>query len=512
MVRVSRVFKSGLVFWFMALLIPLMLTSQLVWSASDLVKIYPKSIMLGERLTLTINGNAALRDFDKLDLTELKKRFAINEVDVSSDQIRLRLYPISAGLLEIPEIKTGAIHIPLTPIEVRPNPDVKLLWQAPKANSYQSENLLWNVTVKLKNDANQARFQVRENPNWQVNLNPQPVLETLDAQTGKTAVLVANYQFEGGDDFGVTQTATNHVIESPAVVVKNTTNRRWLFFDQPHTINVLPLPSFLPVNVAVGSLQLQTESEGVFKVSGDLNYWVWQLEGLGVDELVLQNMAHQLIGQMAHNETLEWLSESREAETTITEQGLNSALTVRLPYRIIQAGLFTLPELNLRYFDVETGKLISQTFTAHTQFAMPIWLLWMLQWLGLIIVLTLLYGALWQIKQAWLNWQLRQAIQKASNPQQLIEAMFKWQTKQSKVSRPASLKQFQDWYENRFGASELLQDLISSLNERLYAPSISETNWPVMKQQASDWSKTRRFSLNTFVRSVISQRSITVLK
>ena len=489
----------------------LFLASQPTFSAVNGVKIYPQSITLGERVTLTLKGDAALRDFEKLDLTELKKHFAINEIDASSDQIRLRLYPITPGQLTLPEMKAGTIYIPSTQIEVKPNLEVTITWQPPKSKVYVSQNLVWNVDVQLKNEANQARLKLRETDPWQVQVTEQPIIETLDAEQVKTASFVANYHYNNVNDARLTK---SFVIQSPAVVVKNTSNRRWLFFDQPHQVNIEPLPQFLPVNVPVGKVQLTTAHPGFFKRTHDLNYWVWHLTGQGVDGFVLQNVAHQLIAQMAHNKHLEWMSESRDLQTSLQQDGLKTRLTVRLPYRILQPGLLDLPALQLGYFDVNTGKFITQNKPSKTLFALPIWLFWVVQWLGLMFGLGVLFAVLWQITQAWLNWQLQLAIKQAGNPQQLIEAMFEWQTSQpqpvnlngfwpikeaikssdntrTKTTRPGSLKQFQDGYENRFGRSEPLAGLITSLNECLYAQNThSSPDWETLHKKAQEWVKT----------------------
>jgi len=508
LLKISKFLKFASLFLLFALF------SQQALGAGSLVKIYPQEVMLGERVTLVLNGDQALRDFDKINLTELQQQFAIQEIDTSSDQIRLRLYPLLAGLLTIPEIKTGAIYIPRTPITVKANPEVKITWQAPKSESYLGQNLVWKATVELKNSANRASFKERENTGWQTELQSQALIETRnenDALASKTAVFVANYQFLTSE-----LTANNRLqtIQSPAVIVNNTTNRRWLFFDGPQTITIKPLPQFLPMNLTVGQVDFQPSTEGFFKIVGDLNYWIWHIEGKGVDDFALENLAHQLIGEMTHNDQIEWLSESREVSTQLTEKGLTSQLIVRLPYRILKPGLLTLPTLNVRYFDVETAKLVSQVTNRDQLVALPLWLVWVAQWLALIAGLSILYGVLWQTKQAWLNWQLRQAIKKANNTQQLMNAMFHWQTKQreqrafkqffkwkankqqrmafTQINRPAnsvSLMQFQQQYELQFGESERLSQLIETLNRHFYAAkSTNAKDWQAIERLANAWA------------------------
>lgn len=482
----GRVFKRLQV---MSLLVLLAMFGQMAY-ANGLVKIYPQSVMLGERVTLVLNGDQALRDFDQLDLTALEQQFAIHEVDASSDQIRLRLYPLSAGLLTLPEIRAGAIYIPSTAIQVNLNPEVSIHWQSPQTEAYLGQNLLWKATVALKNSANQASFEASENQSWQSQLQAQAVAEETRRSGSsliKTEQFVGSYQFVASE---LTQNNRVQSLYSPAVVVKNTTNRRWRFFDAPRTVKILPLPQFLPMNMTVGKVRLKTSTDGVLKVAGDLNYWVWQLEGEGVDRFALDNLAHQLIGQMAHSEKLEWLSESRELSSELTKQGVKSSVTVRLPYRVLQAGLFTLPELNVRYFDSETGKLVSTNLPPRTLISLPIWLVWLGQWLLLILVLGGVYGLFWQIKQAWLNRRLRKAMLHAKDAETLINLMFDWQQQQTTIWKPnqprlraTSLQEF----ERREPQSEALTLLIQSLNQLSYAQPDSKPTWLEIQKQAKTW-------------------------
>ena len=473
----------------MSMLVLLAMFGQMAY-ANGLVKIYPQSVMLGERVTLVLNGNQALRDFDQLDLTALKQQFAIHEIDASSDQIRLRLYPLKAGLLTLPETRAGAIHIPSTAIQVNPNPEVDIRWQPPQTEAYLGQNLLWKVTVALKNSANQSSFEARENDNWQSQLQAQAVAEETNrsgSSITKTEQFVGSYQFVASE---LTQNNRLQTLHSPAVVVKNTTSRRWRFFDAPRTVKILPLPQFLPMNMTVGKVRLKTSTDGVLKVAGDLNYWVWQLEGKGVDRFALDNLVHQLIGQMAHSEKLEWLSESRESTSELTTEGVKSRLTVRLPYRALQAGLVSLPELNVRYFDTETGKLVSTNLPADVLVSMPAWLVWLGQWFLLIVVLGGGYGLLWQIKQAWLNHRLRKAMLHAKDAETLINLMFDWQQQQTPIWKPnqprlraTSLQEF----ERLEPQSEALTNLIQSLNQLSYAQAGSKPTWFEVQKQAKPW-------------------------
>ena len=509
-----RGFKQFFIVLSLVLFTQLAAFSPNVLASEVTVKIYPQQVMLGQPVTLVLTGEQVVRDFDKLDFSELKQQFVIYEVDSGSKQIRLQLYPLLAGPLTIPEIRAGAIHISATPVNVNPNPEVDIVWQSPKGQAYIGENLLWKATVSLKNAANQASFGEQPNPNWQVNYQAQAIAEQSQTgadAAGKTVILVANYQFTEVD------AKRKQTIQSPVVVVKNTTNRLWLFFAAPQSVTIQSLPQFLPFNTTVGKVNLTTADDGFVKKTGDLNYWVWQLAGDGVDAFTLQNLAHELVAQLGHDVRLEWLSESREIESRFTEQGLHTVLTVRLPYRAVQAGLLDLPTVNLRYFDVESGKLVSQKITSRTQIALPVWLVWIGHWLLLMFSLALVYGVLLKIKQAWLNWQLRRAILNSKNAEELVTALFDWQEVQQlqttlyslgrlkllgkrgaeeqgsgKVGRPATLQQFKESDQQRYGHSTALIAFITKLNQSLYAADLElKADQAVLINLAKRWLKER---------------------
>ncbi len=481
--------------WLALLLFALFgLLSQQAWSDDKMVRIFPQQVMLGERVTLSISGDQAMRDFDKLDLSTLQSVFAIHDIDASSDSIRLRLYPLSAGLLKIPQLKIGALTIPATPIKVEENPEVSIDWTAPPAEMYGGQNSLWKATVKVDNEAYKVSYQAQPNRDWHIQFEEQPVVQSSALIGGKTAVLVANYQPKTQL---LLERRQQQLIHSPAVEVKNRSNRRWLFFDQPQTVKVKALPGFLPINMPLGQLSLQTQLPHGVKVSGDLNYWVWQLQGRSVDSALLKNVAHQLIAQIAHDPAMEWLTESRESQMALTEHGLNSQLTVRVPFRLLTSGLVNLPELQLRYFDSDSGKVVSQVVESEWLWVVPAWLMWVLQWSLLIVGLLVLYALLWLIKQAWLNWKLRQSISQAQSAQQLIAALFAWQQQQSglwrlkstqrHLSRPVSLQQFKQWYEQVYGRSAALEALTVSLNQSLYAAPHQNSNSSELQQLAQAW-------------------------
>jgi hypothetical protein len=246
-----------------------------------------------------------------------------------------------------------------------------------------------------------------------------------------------------------------------------------------------------------------------------LNYWTWQIQGVGLSDSSLQSIAYQLITQIPYDEKIEWLSDSREIESHLTAEGLLSTLSLRLPYRIKQPGLVTLPALQLRYFDPQNGKLAVISSSPITILALPAWLVWILQWIALLGVLVLSFAGLWSLKQIWINRQLQQDIRQAQSVDVLWQALLDWRQKQSyqawsflpwresaetgsldAVLAAQSLDQWLQWYTQQFGQNEEFTVLIEQLNTLLYARQDqfdTEEAWHVLSNRAQAWSQALRW-------------------
>ncbi|MDG6774181.1 hypothetical protein QCB45_07540 [Thiomicrorhabdus sp. ZW0627] len=466
------------------------------------VRIYPSSLMLGERVTLSMSGPTVERDFHKLDMAALRQDFAIYDISGESGLIRLRLYPLTAGKFKIKAQKLGVIHIPETEIEVKPNPHVMVEWKTPREKAYPTQQVNWSAKVMVDNPANLVSFEARKTDGWQSEVTDKPLRETVAGEESKSVLLASNYYLDSSQGGFTSAKKDGWQMYSPAVVVKNTSNRRWFFFDRPFNLEVTPLPSFLPITQAVGKVEFSASNIGYGQQTGDLAYWVWHLRGLGMNQPTLNNVAYQLISQIGHDPKIEWLTESRQGSQKLTDKGLVSEVTVSVPYRILASGLFSLPELQVRYFDPNDHKLHTKTIEPQSGLAVPTWIVWAVQWLGLLLLLLIFFTLLWFGKQLRLNWRLRRAFGKAENARQVCEAMWQWQSQQAWYLGPSktresmntavqSLAQFTDWYRNRFGDSEELNLLIGKLNVWLYdgVHSRSETEWEDLQQSVTNWSK-----------------------
>ncbi|MDX1351540.1 MAG: hypothetical protein R3254_00910 [Thiomicrorhabdus sp.] len=448
------------------------------------VRIRPTKVQLGQPVHLVIEGEKIGKSTAQLDWTQLKQHFVIADVDQHSYLLRLTLYPLKAGEFTIAEQNAGRVHIPKTLITVEANPEVNIEWQKPKAQLYSSQQAVWLAQVKVKNPA----FLVEITP--PAGHESQGVLSHQFALPNNRERKVISFEMPS-----VTQSQTIQ-LKSPTVEVKNTSNQRWRFFDSPQSIEVKPLPSFVPMAVAVGELDWHIEPLNAIYQVGNLYYWHWQLIGEGIGEGYLKSTAYQLIGQLTHNEQLTWLAESMQVKQLGSEKGQVTQLDIQIPFRVKQPGLVDFPTLILRSFNPHQAKVAQQTFIAGAVMALPSWLVWLFNWIAFIMVLVLGYVSLLVLKQAWLNRVLQKQIKQAKTREQILEALFQWQSQQlmafmwaNKAEKIRSLQQFVQWYQHHYGESQTLLQLINDMNNVLYGKPNQTVAFSKMKNNAQAWSQ-----------------------
>ncbi len=481
------------------------------------LSIKPTEVMLGEPVTVTIVGEHRANLFAGLDWQRFEKNFVLYDVDSNSERIKVMLYPFQAGLLKIQGQTAGRMVLPDIDIKVTSNPEVSIHWFGPSSTKnstsmttlYPHQQTVWKAEVQVTDTAHKVSYEQRAlaiNSSVTTYLQHLPVNSQAKTPSAKIETLVASYE--------VTEWQNSEpqrvLLHSPIVVVKNRSNRRWYFFDKPSSVILKPLPNFLPLMVPVGTLEWQSEPIDKIHTTGDLQYWTWQLQGKGLTKADMNSVAYQLVAQIGHNPQIEWLSDSRETSMSFTREGMLSILSLRLPYRVTESGLVDLPALQLRYFNPQTERLEVVLHPKTTVLAVPAWMVWIGEWLLLMLCVLAIYIGLLSIKQAWLNWRLQQAIKQATSVNTLWQGLIDWRQNQSyqawsilkwpqnaaekiphqDISKQ-SLGQWSLWYVECFGDSSEFAELVEELNFMLYAQrdQIGSGEWQRLSEKAHCWSQ-----------------------
>jgi len=496
------------------------------------LSIKPTEVMLGKPVTVTIVGEHRANLFAGLDWQRFEQNFVLYDVDSNSERIKVIFYPLASGLLKIKGQTAGRMVLPDIDIKVTPNPEVSINWFGPNSTTnstsstslYAHQQAVWRAEVQVTDRAHKVTYEQREsaiNSSVRTYLQDLPVdsqatfmggvnEDQAGAPTGKTETLVASYEVKEWQ----TSEPQKVLLHSPVVVVKNRSNRRWYFFDKPSSVILKPLPNFLPLTVPVGTIEWQSEPTDKILTEGDLHYWTWRLQGKGLTQAYMNSVAHQLVAQIGYSRQIEWLSDSTETSMKFTREGMLSALTLRLPYRVTQPGLVSLPALQLRYFNPQTERLEVILHPETTVLALPAWIVWIGEWLLLMLSVLVIFIGLLTVKQAWLNWRLQQVIKQATSVDALWQGLINWRRNQSyqawsilkwsqnsadkmpsqDVSKQ-SLGHWAHWYVERFGDSLEFVELMKELNFMLYArhDQVGSEEWQRLSKKAHSWSQALRW-------------------
>lgn len=143
-----------------------------------------------------------------------------------------------------------------------------------------------------------------------------------------------------------------HNIELPPVRynLSGRTERVYYFPKMP--LHVRPLPPYIPPTMPVGKVAITSSvSRDAMLKPDELSYWTVSVQG----ETVSPRNLHPVLRQAESNDRLRFSS----ADSTRTWQAetQRSHVVHRIPFKALANGRLALPELQVQYFDPDTGRL-----------------------------------------------------------------------------------------------------------------------------------------------------------
>lgn len=385
------------------LLVSLLLCSLSVWAE---VKVYPKTVQLGEPITLVFLGEKIEQDFAQMDKAPIRQNFEIYDVEGYSDRVRLTLYPLQTGTLRLPEMQQGQIAFKGVDIEVQENSEVQLIWQHPLDSEplFAQQPYLWQVTVKGDSALS-------------IELEAHPHPKELSKSAFQSAPVRVETGLFGDERhfvlaYWAEQSVQQLVLRSPVIRVKNRSQKTWLFFDKSQKVDVKPLPNYLPLRMPVGKLQLEAQSLPFWLEVGQLTLWKIRLLAQNVQADLLPNLAQQF---ESTPKGLEWLTPSTEVLQTWSQKGWQTQQSWQLPFRVNQLGWVVMPSLRLTYFDTETRQLQDVWIPGSFHILVPSWLVMLFKGFALLSLILVVALLALLVKGHWLKWRAQKAIVAAQN-------------------------------------------------------------------------------------------------
>ncbi len=362
------------------------------FAASFTAQVSSQQIELGKPLTLTLRSGTITTPLDTLALSTLQDNFTVKPLSAPATNKQthqqlwqLRLYAYKPGTITIPSLSfAGNASKPIV-INVTPAIDAKTQTAIALSSDITTTTPWYKQQVLVTHTfTTAAPIVVFDTPELiAANAKAIPLLVKREPVTTSTPALTrhtvgwAVFPLQHG----------NQIIELPAIAYLSDGVRTHLFYQKPLSLQVKPLPAYLPATIAVGKLQLTPRSyPGRFFFSQQLAEAQLQLTAQGM----LAADIPLLTPQLRSSDTITVHPLTRLTQQTATISGMKSVADYRVPFSLRSQGLQQLPVLRVQYFDPDTGKIHSDEMMWPRLMVISPWLV---AFIGVMTALLLLRSA-----------------------------------------------------------------------------------------------------------------------
>ncbi|WP_321277320.1 hypothetical protein [Thiomicrorhabdus indica] len=457
-----------------------------------------QELVLGEALTLTVRGEDAVKIFETYEFGELKKNFVIDTVDRRSNRLRIKFYPYQEGEYIFPNIRLNDVNLKERLIKVVKNPDINIKWHELPQTLFFQKSIVQTAELKLPSDewrlipeAHLMNQSMREK--WRLD-----VLDPVQPRENQYQ-LTTVFNYRG---FVEPLSQRQEKIPSAHIKVRRPNGRYWHFFSPIKSINLHPLPSFLPADALVADLQWQS-SKPTIGVYQDVNYWHWNMQAENVSPSHLKNLAQEVVRQLSEVKSVIWLSPEMVIQQSLKEKEggmvVLQSLQLSIPFRP-QQWFWKQPDIHLRFVNPDTQKWQVESLPAGWNISLPKSVFWALWVIGFVLLIWVLKQLL-KVSRAFWHWQkMRSDCQNAQSVKQLLESLFVWQLARHPHGKYQAISSYscEYWLEvykvdaSSNEAFEKAQELIVFAQQSLYAKLNKDDVdcLELLKNQCEQWQQT----------------------
>ena len=464
-------------------------------SAADSMELNGQELVLGEGLTLTVRGENAVKQLENYEFSELKKHFVIDTVDSRSDRLRVKFYPYQVGDYVFPAIQLNGVTLDERLIKVVKNTEVVVKWHEIPESLFFQQSIVQTADVELPSD--EWRL-IPETHLMDKTLREKWDLDVIDSiqQEENQYQLTTIMNYRG---FVEPLTQVQESIPAAHIKVRRPNGRYWHFYSPLNTVQLNPLPSFLPADALVADLYWQS-SKPAITVYKDVNYWHWKMQAENVSSAYLTNVAQEVVRQLSEIKSVIWLSPEIQSEQRLIEKEgdlvLQQSLQLTIPFRP-QQWFWQQPEIHLGFVSPESKKWQVEILLAGWKVSLPesvFWVLWIIGFMLLMWVVKRLFKA----GRAFWFWQkMQNDCRKAHTSAELLRALFAWQLSQQTQTdlRSISSHSCEQWlgvYQSNAtseGAFVRAQELMTFAQQSLYAPLDEDESYRLehLKAKCQQW-------------------------
>jgi len=386
--------------------------AQIVNSENELsVQISRTEKQLGQYLRVTLRYRGQ-KQLDNINLQLWRQHFSIIHGDEYKDEdkqgrtiqvLKLRLYPRATGKINLSSLKLGTAKS--RPINVNTlqaivnNSPIKLNWEISSLTPWQREAVIIRVHLQSQDTSAHVILDSPENKNT--------LLRAL--KTERRVLKNGDIIFDAGWILYPMNEGVE-LIDLPAIRYQLSGSDRRRFYLPLQKLNVKPLPTYLPPNLPIGKLHLNSQIE-----YADKNQWKIAVKTSALIPYGVPGLDKQIAIISDHDISNVKINFSRSS--SYGDYGDRNVIYSPLPEWLMPFGKNII--LKLRFFNPETGKLDKVIHNLPRAWSMPKWAWW------ITIIFSLLISVILMRKiKSWVfnlanKLKLRQQSQSAASPQQL---------------------------------------------------------------------------------------------
>ena len=386
--------------------------------------------------------------------------------------LKLKLYPRKTGDLTIPELSINSAQSQKKTIHIKQGknsvPEVTFSTSSP----YERQQLIIHVTLISKESS--ARLSVKGETVID-GFESTPLNFKRIKNTDGTYLLQTGWALSAIKS-GILK------LELPTVTYSVSGVSRKQFYFPIKTLSVKDLPSYLPPTIPVGKVTIKSEFVNTnILQTNSLSYWNISING------ALNNVFNlpPVLRQIKSTKQVRFLPINSERNTKVTDSTLFSMVNYFIPFKALQSGYVTLPEIEIQYFDPDDAKL--KTIIHHSENVFVLSFIWRV-FFSLSIFFILFYAGskiyeLWQ-KHIYSYNKRAQVIEKLHDSKDIKEtrvaiiliAEAEYWPKNITISQWAKL------WKNKYQVSNNFEEFISVLSADLYS-SNTNTKTTVLNKQ-----------------------------
>lgn len=332
------------------------------------VEIDKKQVEYGKAFNATIIAKNLKQSLEGLNLKQVAQIFFIEqkryERQKEKQQLVLKLYPRLQGKLVFPGLKLASVSSGTHLIDVIPG---RIKGEEIQVKLSQSTQMLWQrqqlvITLEVVTSDQFASLKTQA--------PIVPGFKLIQLESGRNWIKengVRRTHLQTGWAVYPLLYGRQLQLELPAVTYHLGGVQKRVYHLPAAQLEVIKLPPYIPPTMPVGKVSLSSQvNTDVILANDTLAFWNLTLTS---DE-VLPQWFPAILRQVKSDEALEFFPVDSKRTLHRSDKGLNSEVVHRIPFKTIASGWHNLPELNFKYFDTETGRLVNVQHTGNTQFSL----------------------------------------------------------------------------------------------------------------------------------------------